>query len=69
VLAEAFGPGRLSVIAVPGRSPSVRQLEELGVARVSAGPNTQRVALTALQDATAALVAGGELPPGTRTLN
>lgn len=69
VLAEAFGPGRLSVIAVPGRSPSVRELEELGVARVSAGPNTQRVALTALQDATAALVAGGELPPGIRTLN
>jgi 2-methylisocitrate lyase-like PEP mutase family enzyme len=69
VLAEAFGPGRLSVIAVPGRSPSVRELQELGVARVSAGPNTQRVALTALQDATTALVAGGELPPSTRQLN
>ncbi|RBY89333.1 isocitrate lyase/phosphoenolpyruvate mutase family protein [Blastococcus sp. TF02A-30] len=69
VLAEAFGPGRLSVIAVPGRSPSVRELEELGVARVSAGPNTQRVALTALQDAAAALVAGGELPATTRRLN
>ena len=47
----------------------MRELEELGVARVSTGPNTQRVALTALQDATAALVAGGELPPTTRTLN
>ncbi len=69
VLAEAFGPGRLSVIAVPGRSPSVRELQELGVARVSAGPNTQRVALTALQDATAELLAGGALPPSTRTLN
>jgi 2-methylisocitrate lyase-like PEP mutase family enzyme len=69
VLAEAFGAGRLSVIAVPGRSPSVRELEDLGVARVSAGPNTQRVALTALQDAAAALVGGGELPPSTRVLN
>jgi 2-methylisocitrate lyase-like PEP mutase family enzyme len=69
VLAEAFGPGRLSVIAVPRRSPSVRELEELGVARVSTGPYTQRVALTALQDATASLVAGGELPPATRLLN
>ena len=69
VLAEAFGPGRLSVIAIPGRSPSVRELQELGVARVSTGPNTQRVALTALQDATAELLAGGALPPSTRTLN
>jgi 2-methylisocitrate lyase-like PEP mutase family enzyme len=69
VLAEAFGPGRLSVIAVPGRSPSIRDLEELGVARVSTGPNTQRVALTALEDVTAALVAGGELPGTTRPLN
>ncbi|TFV52740.1 isocitrate lyase/phosphoenolpyruvate mutase family protein [Blastococcus sp. TF02A_35] len=68
VLAEAFGPGRLSVLAVPGRSPSVRELQELGVARVSTGPNALRVALTALQDATAALVAGGGLPPGTRAL-
>ena len=57
------------MIAIPGRSPSVRELEELGVARVSTGPNTQRVALTALQDVTAALVAGGELPGTTRPLN
>jgi 2-methylisocitrate lyase-like PEP mutase family enzyme len=68
-LADDFGPGRLSVIAVPGRSPSVRELQELGVARVSAGPFAQRVALTALQDATVELVAGGALPPGTRPLN
>ncbi|TKJ35154.1 isocitrate lyase/phosphoenolpyruvate mutase family protein [Blastococcus sp. CCUG 61487] len=68
VLAEALGPRRLSVLTVPGRSPSVRELADLGVARVSAGPNTQRVALTALQDATAALVAGGGLPPATRML-
>jgi 2-methylisocitrate lyase-like PEP mutase family enzyme len=57
------------VIAVPRLSPSVRELEELGVARVSAGPFTQNVALTALQAAAADLVGGGTLPPGTRRLN
>ena len=39
------------------------RLEELGVARVSTGPFTQRVALTALQDAITDLVAGGSCPP------
>jgi 2-methylisocitrate lyase-like PEP mutase family enzyme len=68
-LVDAFGPQRLSVISVPKRSLPVRELQELGVARVSTGPFTQRVALTALQDATAALVAGGTLPEGTRNLN
>ena len=68
-LVEGRGRGKLSVIAVPGASPSVRELEELGVARVSTGPYTQNVALTALQDATAGLVAGGALPTGTRRLN
>ncbi|MGY1602508.1 isocitrate lyase/PEP mutase family protein [Geodermatophilus sp. SYSU D00815] len=68
-LVDGLGPRRLSVIAVPGASLPVRELQELGVARVSTGPFTQRVALTALQDATAELVAGGALPPGTRNLN
>jgi 2-methylisocitrate lyase-like PEP mutase family enzyme len=68
-LVDALGPQRLSVISVPRHSLSVRELQELGVARVSTGPFTQRVALTALQDATAELVAGGALPPGTRSLN
>jgi 2-methylisocitrate lyase-like PEP mutase family enzyme len=68
-LVDGLGRGRLSVISVPGASPSVRELEELGVARVSAGPFPQDVALTALQDAAAELVAGGVLPPGTRRLN
>ncbi len=68
-LVEALGRQRVSVIAVPGHSPSIAELQELGVARVSTGPYTQRVALTALQDATAALVAGGSLPPGTRNLS
>jgi 2-methylisocitrate lyase-like PEP mutase family enzyme len=68
-LVDGLGPRKLSVIGVPGRSLPVRELEELGVARMSTGPFTQRVALTALQEATAELVAGGVLPPGTRPLN
>jgi 2-methylisocitrate lyase-like PEP mutase family enzyme len=68
-LVDGLGPRKLSLISAPGRSLSVRELQELGVARVSTGPFTQRVALTALQDATAALVAGGALPEGTRPLN
>jgi 2-methylisocitrate lyase-like PEP mutase family enzyme len=66
---DGLGPGRLSVLHAPRFSPSVGELERLGVARVSTGPFPQRVALTALQDATAELVAGGSLPPGTRNLS
>ena len=66
---DALGPQKLSVISVPGVSPSARELQQLGVARVSTGPFTQRVALTALQDAAAEVVAGGTLPAGTRSLN
>src|SRR3954471_24453768 len=68
-LVEGLGPRRLSVIAVPGASLPTRELEQLGVARVSTGPFTQRVALTALQDAVADVVGGGVLPAGTRSLN
>jgi 2-methylisocitrate lyase-like PEP mutase family enzyme len=68
-VAEALGPQRLSVISVPGVSLPTRELQDLGVARVSTGPFTQRVALTALQDAAAELFAGGTLPEGTRALN
>ena len=68
-LVDALGPQRLSVIAVPRHGLPVREREELGVARVSTGPFTQRVALTALQDATAAVVSGGSLPENTRSLN
>jgi 2-methylisocitrate lyase-like PEP mutase family enzyme len=68
-LVDAFGPQKLSVIAVPKHSLPIRELQELGVARVSTGPFTQRVALTALQDAVTELVAGGVLPEGTRSLN
>ncbi len=68
-LVEGFGPLRLSVISVPGKSLSTKELQELGVARVSTGPFTQRVALTALQDAAKALLGGGTMPDETRALN
>ncbi|NQX15425.1 isocitrate lyase/phosphoenolpyruvate mutase family protein [Rathayibacter sp. VKM Ac-2857] len=67
-LVAALGRQRVSVIGVPG-SQSPARLEELGLARVSYGPWTQRVALTALQDTATALYAGGALPEGTRPLN
>jgi len=67
-LVEAFGPQRLTVIGAPGSLP-LKRLEELGVARVSYGPFSQQVALTALQDLAIDVVAGGGLPEGTRRLN
>jgi len=66
---EGLGRNRLTLISVPGASLPAREMQELGVARVSTGPFTQRVALTALQDAAAEMVAGGTLPAGTRALN
>ncbi|MGY1708292.1 isocitrate lyase/phosphoenolpyruvate mutase family protein [Geodermatophilus sp. SYSU D00758] len=68
-LVEGLGRGKLSLISVPGASLPAREMQDLGVARVSTGPFTQRVALTALQDAAAEVVRGGTLPAGTRTLN
>ena len=68
-LVDGLGPRRLTLISAPGRSLPVRELEELGVARVSTGPFTQRVALTALQDAVIEVVGGGVLPATTRALN
>lgn len=65
---DAWGPQKLTVIGVPG-SLSLARLEELGVARVSYGPTSQSVALMALQDLTADIVAGGGLPADFRGLN
>jgi 2-methylisocitrate lyase-like PEP mutase family enzyme len=68
-LVEAFGPQRLSLIAIP-RTPPLARLEELGVARVSFGPMSQNVALTALQELTEGVVERGEgVPPTMRILN
>ncbi|MGY1650838.1 isocitrate lyase/PEP mutase family protein [Geodermatophilus sp. SYSU D01119] len=66
---EGLGPNRLTLISPPGAALPAREMQELGVARVSTGPFTQRVALTALQDAVVDMVGGGVLPPGTRALN
>jgi len=68
-LVEAFGPQRLSVIAIPG-NPSLARLEELGVARVSFGPLSQNVALTALAELVEGVNERGEGVPRTmRVLN
>jgi 2-methylisocitrate lyase-like PEP mutase family enzyme len=66
-LVEAFGAQRLTVIGVPGSLPLAR-LEELGVARISFGPNPQRVALTALQELVESVHAGAGLPASMRIL-
>ena len=68
-LVDAFGPQRLSVIAIPG-TPPLDRLEELGVARVSFGPMAQNVALTALQELVEGVVERGEgVPSNMRILN
>lgn len=67
-LVDGIGWNKVSVINVPGSLAPAR-LQELGVARISYGPWTQRVALTALADTAAQLLAGGSLPDGTRPLN
>lgn len=68
-LVDAFGPQRLTVIGVPGTLP-LAELEALGVARISYGPWSQRVALTALQQLVERVSHGqGALPDDVRTLN
>jgi 2-methylisocitrate lyase-like PEP mutase family enzyme len=58
----------VTLIGLPG-VPAPARLQELGVARVSYGPTTQRVALGALQDLATNLYDGGVLPEGIRPLN
>jgi 2-methylisocitrate lyase-like PEP mutase family enzyme len=67
-LVAGIGERRISTIGVPG-TPAPADQAAVGVARISYGPWTQRVALTALADTAAALMAGGSLPEGTRPLN
>jgi 2-methylisocitrate lyase-like PEP mutase family enzyme len=67
-LVDAFGPRRLTTIAIPG-TPSLRELEAAGVARVSFGPFSQQVALTALAELVEGALQGAGLPEGTRPLN
>lgn len=67
-LVAGIGERRVSVLGFPG-TPLPAELAALGVARVSYGPLTQRVALAALQATTADLLAGGGLPEGIPALN
>jgi 2-methylisocitrate lyase-like PEP mutase family enzyme len=67
-LVAGIGERKISVIGLPG-SLSAPEYEALGVARISYGPMTQRVALTALQDVAKDLYAGGVIPKSTRALN
>ncbi len=67
-LVAALGRQKVNLIAVPGSLP-LPKMQELGVARVSFGPWSQNVALTAFADFAAAALAGGSLPSTTRRLN
>lgn len=67
-LVETLGERTISVMGVPG-TPAPAQLQQLGVARVSYGPWTQRAALTALASLAGDLYSGGTLPDGIRPLN
>lgn len=67
-LVEGIGERKISVIGLPG-ALSAAEYEALGVARISYGPMTQRVALTALQDVAADLYDDGVIPADTRALN
>jgi 2-methylisocitrate lyase-like PEP mutase family enzyme len=67
-LVEGLGAGKLSVIGAPGALPAA-EMQELGVARISYGPYTQRVALRALRDLAADLYGTGVIPVDTPALN
>ena len=67
-LVDALGPQKVTLIGIPGSLP-LDVVQRLGVARVSYGPWSQNVALTALADLTSSVLAGGALPEGTRRLN
>ncbi len=62
-LVAGLGDVPLSVLGGPG-APTVAELRELGVARVSYGPWVMRVALGAVTAVAEAVLAGGELPVG-----
>jgi 2-methylisocitrate lyase-like PEP mutase family enzyme len=67
-LVDGIGERKVSVIGVPG-ALTAAEYEALGVARISYGPQTQRVALTALQDLAIDLYADGVIPSSVRALN
>ena len=67
-LVEGIGERKVSVIGAPGALRAA-EYEALGIARISYGPTTQRVALTALQDLAIDLYDDGVIPSTIRALN
>ncbi len=67
-LVAGIGRGKVSVIGVLGALPAA-EYEELGVARISYGPWTQRYALTALEQLATSLYGTGVVPTDTKALN
>lgn len=67
-LVEALGERMVNIIGIPG-SIDLAAAQRLGVARVSYGPWSQNVALTALARLAEDVYAGGGLPADTRKLN
>jgi 2-methylisocitrate lyase-like PEP mutase family enzyme len=66
-LVAGIGVRKVSMIAVPG-SLTQAELAVLGVTRISFGPWSQRVALTAWADTATQLLTGASLPAGVRPL-
>jgi 2-methylisocitrate lyase-like PEP mutase family enzyme len=67
-LVEALGERKVNLIGIPGSIP-LATAQELGVSRVSYGPWSQNVALTALATLAEDVYAGGGMPADTRKLN
>jgi 2-methylisocitrate lyase-like PEP mutase family enzyme len=67
-LVEALGEQKINLIGIPGSIP-LAAAQKLGVARVSYGPWSQNVALTALATLAEDVYGGGGLPPEARKLN
>jgi 2-methylisocitrate lyase-like PEP mutase family enzyme len=67
-LVAGIGDRRISVFGYPGAVPPA-ELEALGVARLSYGPQPQRVALAALQGLGTDLLGGAGFPEGVPVLN
>ncbi|MFD9701699.1 isocitrate lyase/phosphoenolpyruvate mutase family protein [Lentzea sp. NPDC059081] len=67
-LVEALGERKVNLIGIPGSIP-LATAQKLGVSRVSYGPWSQNVALTALAKLAEDVYAGGGLPEDTRKLN
>lgn len=68
-LVAGIGRGKVSVIGVPPEALPAAEYEALGVARISYGPFTQRVALNALRELGTDIYGDGVIPAGIPALN